>query len=88
MDEAGLWQIARRNRILIRAMNVRRGLRRKDERPPEDHWRKRFPEFEAKLQDEYYRFRGWNKEGTPHKETLDELGLDYVKDDFEQRGIS
>jgi aldehyde:ferredoxin oxidoreductase len=88
LDEAGLWQIARRNRILIRAINVRRGLRRKDERPPEDHWRKRFPEFEAKLQDEYYRFRGWNKEGTPHKETLDELGLDYVRDDFEQRGIS
>jgi aldehyde:ferredoxin oxidoreductase len=88
LDEAELWQIARRNRILIRAINVRRGLRRKDERPPEDHWRKRFPEFEAKLQDEYYRFRGWNKEGTPHKETLDELGLDYVWDDFERRGIS
>ena len=87
LDEAGLWQIARRNRILIRAVNVRRGLRRKDERPPEDHWRKRFPEFEAELQDEYYRFRGWNTEGIPHEETLGELGLDYVRADFEQRGI-
>ncbi|MCK4369417.1 MAG: hypothetical protein KAV68_07190 [Dehalococcoidales bacterium] len=87
LDEAGLWQIAKRNRTLIRAINVRRGLRRKDERPPEDHWRKRFPGFEAKLQDEYYKFKGWNKEGIPHKETLRELGFDYVREDFEQRGI-
>jgi aldehyde:ferredoxin oxidoreductase len=87
LDEAGLWQIVRRNRILIRGINVRRGLRRKDERPPEDHWRKRFPELEARLQDEYYKFRGWNKEGIPHKETLGQLGLDYVREDFEQRGI-
>jgi len=87
IDEAKLWQIARRNRTLIRAINVRRGMRRKDERPPEDHWRKRFPEMEAKLLDEYYKFKGWNNEGIPTKETLDELGLDYVSQDFEQRGI-
>ena len=87
LDEGGLWQMARRNRILIRGINVRRGLRRQDERPPEDHWRKRFPEFEAELQDEYYRFRGWNKEGIPHRETLSDLGLDYVREEFEQRGI-
>ena len=87
IDEAGLWQIAKRNRNLIRAINVRRGMRRKDERPPEDHWRKRFPEIEAKLLDEYYKFKGWNNEGIPTKETLDELGLDYVSQDLEQRGI-
>jgi aldehyde:ferredoxin oxidoreductase len=87
LDEGGLWQIAGRNRILVRSINVRRGLRRKDERPPEDHWRKRFPEFESELQDEYYKFRGWNEEGIPHKETLGELGLDHVREDFEHRGI-
>jgi hypothetical protein len=87
IDEAKLWQIARRNRTLIRAINVRRGMRRKDERPPEDHWRKRFPEMEAKLLDDYYKFKGWNNEGIPTKETLDELGLDYVSQDFEQRGV-
>jgi aldehyde:ferredoxin oxidoreductase len=87
IDEAKLWQIARRNRTLIRAINVRRGMRRKDERPPEDHWRKRFPEFEAKVHDEYYKFKGWNNEGIPTKETLDGLGLDYVSQDFEQRGV-
>ncbi len=87
IDEVGLWKTVRRVRNLVRANNARRGLRRKDERPPEDHWRKRFPEYEAKLQDEYYKFKGWNSEGIPAKETLNELGLDYVREDLERRGI-
>ena len=87
MDEDRLWEIAKRNRNLLRAVNVRRGLRRKDERPPQDHWKKRFPEFEAQVQDEYYKFKGWNKEGIPTKETLDKLGLNYVSEDLERRGI-
>jgi len=87
IDEAKLWQIAKRNRTLIRAINARRGMRRKDERPPEDHWRKRYPDMEAKILDEYYKFKGWNNEGIPTKETLDELGLDYVGQDLEQRGV-
>jgi len=37
--------------------------------------------------DAYYQFKGWNQEGIPTKETLDELGLDYVGKDFSQRGI-
>ena len=73
---------------MIRAVNVRRGLRRKDEKPPEDHWKKRFPELEAKLLDEYYKFRGWNKEGIPTKEALEGLGRDYVAKDLIERGIS
>jgi benzoyl-CoA reductase subunit BamB len=87
MDEAGLTQIYRRNRSLIRAINVRRGLRRADEKPPEDHWKKRFPELEEKLLDAYYKFKGWNHDGIPTKETLHELGMDYISQDFEQRGI-
>jgi len=87
IDEAGLWQIAKRNRTLIRAINIRRGMRRIDEKPPEDHWRKRFPEIEAKLLDDYYKFKGWNNEGIPTKETLDGLGLEYVSQDLEQRGV-
>jgi len=87
IDEDRLWEIAKRNRNLLRAINIRRGMRRKDERPPDDHWRKRFPEFEAELHDAYYKFKGWNNEGIPTKETLDELGLDYVSQDFEQRGV-
>jgi aldehyde:ferredoxin oxidoreductase len=87
IDEAGLWQVAKRNRTLLRAVNNRRGLTRQDERPPEDHWKKRFPELEAKLLDEYYQLKGWNQRGVPTKETLTELGLGYVAEDLTQRGI-
>jgi aldehyde:ferredoxin oxidoreductase len=87
MDEVRLEEIYKRNRNLLRGINVRRGLRRKDERPPDDHWKKRFPEYEAKLTDEYYKFKGWNNEGIPTKETLQRLGLNFVGKDLERRGI-
>jgi benzoyl-CoA reductase subunit BamB len=72
---------------LVRAVNARRGMRRQDEKPPENHWKRRFPELEKELLDTYYRFRGWNDEGIPTQESLHELGLDYVSRDFSQRGI-
>jgi len=79
--------LTRRNRNLVRALNIQRGLRRTDEKPPEDHWKRRFPELEEKLMDEYYKFKGWNREGIPTRETLHELDLDYVAEDFLERGI-
>ncbi|MBU0491863.1 MAG: aldehyde dehydrogenase [Chloroflexi bacterium] len=87
MDEAKLTQAARRYRTLVRAINIRRGMRRKDEKPPEDHWKKRFPELEKELLNAYYQFKGWNSEGIPTQESLHELGLDYVSQDLIQRGI-
>jgi len=87
MDEEGLTKAARRNRQLVRANNIRRGMRRADEKPPEDHWKKRFPELEEALLDGYYKFKGWNRDGIPTKESLKELDLGYVAEDFEQRGI-
>ena len=87
MDEASLSQAAKRYRTLVRAINIRRGMRRKDEKPPADHWKKRFPELEKELLDTYYRFKGWNNDGIPTKESLNELGLDYVSEDFVKRGI-
>jgi benzoyl-CoA reductase subunit BamB len=87
MDEAGLKKIYKRNRSLLRAFNVRRGLTRADEKPPEDHWKKRFPELEEKLLDAYYKFKGWDNQGIPTKESLQELDLGYVAEDLEQRGI-
>jgi benzoyl-CoA reductase subunit BamB len=62
-------------------------MRRKDEKPPADHWKKRFPELEKELLDTYYQFKGWNDQGIPTPESLHELGLDYVSEDFVQRGI-
>jgi aldehyde:ferredoxin oxidoreductase len=87
IDEAGLRHIVRRSRNLHRALNVKRGMRRADEKPPEDHWKRRYPELEEKLLDTYYKFKGWNNDGIPTKETLQELDLGYVAEDLEQRGI-
>src|SRR6185369_11056137 len=87
MDEAGLTQVYKRIRNLVRAINIRRGLTRADEKPPEDHWRKRFPELEEQLLDAYYKFKGWNDQGIPTKETLHELGMAYISEDLEKRGI-
>jgi aldehyde:ferredoxin oxidoreductase len=87
LDSEGLWKIAARNRNLVRALNIRRGLRRVDEAPPADHWKIREPDTEQKLLDSYYEFKGWNIDGIPTKETLRELGLDYVCEDLVQRGI-
>jgi aldehyde:ferredoxin oxidoreductase len=87
LDKDGLWEIFQRNRNLVRAINVRRGMRRADEKPPEDHWAVRDHEMEQKLLDDYYDFKGWTKDGIPTKETLDKLGLDCVGEDLIKRGI-
>lgn len=87
LDSESLWQTAARNRNLVRAINIRRGLRRADEAPPADHWRVRDPETEQKTLDAYYEFKGWNMDGIPTKETLEKLGLEFVAEDFEKRGI-
>ncbi|MCL2336511.1 MAG: aldehyde dehydrogenase [Firmicutes bacterium] len=87
LDADDLWQVARRNRNLVRAINVSRGLRRIDEKPPEDHWKVREPEKEQELLDEYYKFKGWTNDGIPTKATLDKLGLDYVAKELIKRGI-
>ncbi len=87
MDKDKLWEIAKRNRTLLRAINVRRGLRREDDRPPENHWKKRFPELEVQLLDQYYKLKGFNNDGIPTRESLRELGMDYVGEDLEKRGI-
>jgi benzoyl-CoA reductase subunit BamB len=87
MDEAKISQAAKRYRTLIRSINIGRGMRRKDEKPPENHWKHRFPELEQELLDAYYKFKGWNDEGIPTKDALNEMGLDYVSKEFIQRGI-
>ena len=87
MNEETLGQAARRYRTLVRAINIRRGMRRKDDKPPPNHWKKRFPELEQELLDTYYTFKGWNNDGIPTLESLRDLGLDYVAAEFVDRGI-
>ncbi|HEY3276944.1 MAG TPA: aldehyde ferredoxin oxidoreductase C-terminal domain-containing protein [Syntrophorhabdaceae bacterium] len=87
LDEAGLKKIVNRSRNLHRAVNNRRGMSRKDEKPPVDHWKKRFPELEQNLLSTYYKFKGWNDDGIPTRARLEELDLGYVAEDLEKRGI-
>ena len=68
-------------------MNVRRGLRRRDERPPEDHWAVRDEAYEQALLGRYYAFKGWNSEGIPTRATLERLDMPETADDLERRGI-
>jgi aldehyde:ferredoxin oxidoreductase len=86
IDAEGLLEISRRNRQLVRAINARRGLRRADEKAPQGPWKNEEPELQQLL-DAYYEFRGWNGDGVPSKETLDGLGLGYVREDLVKRGI-
>jgi len=87
MDKAELWKAATRNRTLMRALNVRRGMRSADDKPPANHWKNRFPELEKQLLEAYYKLKGFNDQGIPTKEALHELELDYVAEEFEQKGI-
>ncbi len=87
LDEAGLKKIVNRSRNLHRALNNRRGMTRADEKPPADHWKRRFPEIEEELLSTYYKFKGWNNNGIPTRERLEELDLGYVANDLEKRGI-
>ena len=87
MSKEDLWKTSQRIRALVRAVNVRRGLRRKHERPPEDHWAVRDEKSEQALLSKYYEFKGWNSEGIPTRQKLEKLDLGYVADDLEQRGI-
>ncbi len=87
MDEDMLKHTVRRSRNLHRALNIRKGMTRADEKPPADHWKKRFPELESLLLDTYYEYKGWNNDGIPTKKTLQDLDLGYVAEDLEKRGI-
>lgn len=87
LDKDRLWEIAVRNRNLVRALNIRRGMRRADENPPRNHWAVRDSAFEQELLDAYYKFKGWTNEGIPTLTTLAKLGLDFVGEDFLSRGI-
>ncbi|MCF6246507.1 MAG: aldehyde dehydrogenase [Desulfobacula sp.] len=87
MDEDKLTKAAQRYRTLVRAINISRGMRRVDEAPPANHWKKRFPELEQELLDGYYKLKGWNNDGIPTQEYLNKMDLGYVADEFIEKGI-
>ena len=71
-----------------RAYLVREGFSRKDDTLPPRLLEEPLPEGPAEghtvnldiMLDAYYKFRGWDKDGKPTKEKLQELGLDWVID--------
>ncbi|MBU4190484.1 MAG: aldehyde ferredoxin oxidoreductase C-terminal domain-containing protein, partial [Candidatus Thermoplasmatota archaeon] len=71
---------------LTRMFNVREGITRKDDTLPPRFMNEPLPDGPAKGQkitketldrmlNEYYDLRGWDENGIPKKEKLDELGL-------------
>ncbi len=87
MSVAALDEIGERIVNLERLLNVRDGVRRKDDVLP---WRVMHepipdgpsagmhcpPEELSAMLDEYYQLRGWSEDGVPTPETLKRLGLD------------
>jgi aldehyde:ferredoxin oxidoreductase len=70
-----------------KAFNIREGMGRKDDTLPKSFFVEEETPWgttginEAKFQamlDEYYQFRGWDREGIPTKQKLEELGLGYM----------
>jgi aldehyde:ferredoxin oxidoreductase len=70
-----------------KAFNIREGMGRKDDTLPKSFFvEEETPwgttgiseaKFKAML-DEYYQFRGWDREGIPTPQKLEELGLGYM----------
>lgn len=93
IDEEQLTEIDQRVTTLIRAFNVREGLRREHDTIPEKFFKEVSPRwglavdrdiFESAVT-EYYTLRGWDESGFPRKETLMNLGLEYVYEDLQSR---
>ncbi|WP_292389383.1 aldehyde ferredoxin oxidoreductase family protein [Methanosarcina sp. UBA5] len=85
ISPADLLKIGERIYNLERMYNLKAGFTRKDDTLPERLFENEgenkgygLPrqEFEAAIQ-EYYHYRGWNEEGVPRSEKLEELGLSF-----------
>ena len=83
VDEAEVTKIAKRTINLVRAYNVRVGIRRKDDSISgmPDH------SLFTKAVDKWYELKGWDSDGIPTAETLRKFGLDDVRYELERRGI-
>lgn len=96
MDVDEAMKKAKRIGILIRAYNVRLGIGRKDDRPPERFFLEPsvppvFPPLDRnnfeKAIDSYYQLRGYDNKGIPSAQSLDEHDLAFIREDLVQRGI-
>jgi aldehyde:ferredoxin oxidoreductase len=90
-----LMKIGERIYNVERAFNIREGMGRKDDTLPESFFVEKVTPWgptgmsEGRFQemlDQYYQFRGWDREGIPTKEKLDELSLGHLGEQL--RGVS
>lgn len=99
MSTSKIMEIGERIHNVEKAINVRVGMSRKDDYPPDRFFKepvKSGPgkgeilhkdKFE-KMLDEYYELRGWDKEtGLPTRRKLDEVDLKEVADELEKYGM-
>jgi len=85
-----LMKVGERISNVEKAFNIREGMGRKDDTlPGQFFFVEKETQFgptgmsEGKFQqmlDEYYQFRGWDHEGVPTRQKLEELGLGYISD--------
>jgi len=104
IDERGLRKVAKRMQSLVRSYNVREGLRRKDDAVPEFNFYMKPADYLKKIYgdgihtldrnlfnkwiDRFYELRGWDSDGVPTRQTLEELDLGDIYLELERRGIS
>jgi aldehyde:ferredoxin oxidoreductase len=87
LDSDQLLEASRRTRQLLRAINLRRGLKREDDTARIDLWPGADPELEQQHLAAYYQLKGWTPDGVPSRATLERLGLGEVSREFTSRGI-
>ncbi len=98
VDVQEIMKIGERIHNVEKAINVRVGMKRKDDSPPDRFFKEPIKsgpgkgdilerdKFE-KMLDEYYELRGWDKRtGLPTRSTLEGLGLKEVADELEKYG--
>jgi len=87
MSGDDLLKVGQRVNNVEKSFNVREGFGRRDDTLPQRFFAEQEGEglhsgvdpdrFQALL-DEYYEFRGWDKQGIPTRKKLEELNLDYI----------
>jgi len=89
MKDEEFWDTAKRVITLERCFNVREGMSRKDDVLPKRLMTEKLPEGPKKgavvtpeemkkMQDDFYKYYGWDDNGIPTTETLKKLGLEFA----------
>jgi len=98
LTPADIMLVGERIHNLQRAYAVREGITRAQDKWPARFYEERIAEGPSqgavldkdevdKFLNEYYRLRGWNASGIPSREKLEELGLEDVALDLQNRGF-